>query len=56
MIEPPAYGETVYFGDQPRIVVHVEGTYVVSVPADTAFRGTHQGNLQNEKGEYQWQL
>jgi hypothetical protein len=56
MTDAPKRGSTVYFGDKPRRVVHVEGTFVVTVPADCDVRGTHQGNLQNRDGEYEWRI
>jgi hypothetical protein len=53
----PHRGQIVYLDrdrKHPHVVVHVEGTYVTSVPLNTRIHGTHQGNLHNAAGEREW--
>lgn len=55
----PNPGEIVYLGpnqENPHVVMRVQGTYVTSVPLDTAFHGTHQGNLYNASSDQEWRV
>lgn len=59
MTSSPCLWSEVYHGTERHIVVHVKGTRVASMPAELFerhVRFTHQGNLQNAEGEYEWSV
>lgn len=55
----PGVWSDVYYGDERHTVIALNGTTVFTLPAQVVerwMRSTHQGNLQNADGEYQWRV
>lgn len=56
---PPKLWSHVWFGGVRRIVIHTDGTSIVTIPADIFdkyVRRIHQGNLENAAGEREWRV
>lgn len=56
---PPKLWSDVWFGDERHVVIGINGTSIATLPEDVFekyVRFTHQGNLQNAEGEYEWSV
>lgn len=56
---PSRLWSTVYFGDERRVVIGINGTSIATMP-ESIFEKyvcfTHQGNLENAAGEREWSV